>query len=355
MLKTIFKGIGIAVLIIVLFAVCFILFLTITEYRPKELEDLEIDGSGENSIAPGSSLSLLSFNIGYGALGKNQDFFMDGGNMVRPESKQIIEQNIAGIISTLKQNPADVYFIQEVDIKSKRSYYINEASEIAQSLQGASSFAYNFKCNYVPYPLPPIGKVESGLLTLTSLNTKEASRVSLPVPFKWPVSVANLKRCLLVNRVPLHNSEHELVLVNLHLEAYDDGAGKEAQTKALMDFLSVEYAKGNYVIAGGDFNQSFPNTNFERFPILNSEYWAPGILNAEMLPDGWQFASDQTTPSCRLLNQPFNGEYATTQLYVIDGYILSPNVQLNKVQTQDLHFEYSDHHPVSLHVTLSTN
>jgi len=45
------------------------------------------------------------------------------------------------------------------------------------------------------------------------------------------------------------------VLVNLHLEAYDSGEGKIAQTKLLVEFLEQEYAKGNYVIAGGDFNQ----------------------------------------------------------------------------------------------------
>lgn len=47
--------------------------------------------------------------------------------------------------------------------------------------------------------------------------------------------------------------------MNLHLEAYDDGEGKEAQTAMLLQILQEEYVKGNYVIAGGDFNQSFPD------------------------------------------------------------------------------------------------
>ena len=38
-----------------------------------------------------------------------------------------------------------------------------------------------------------------------------------------------------------------LVAVNLHLEAYDDGEGKAAQTAMLFDILEEEYAKGNYV------------------------------------------------------------------------------------------------------------
>ena len=43
------------------------------------------------------------------------------------------------------------------------------------------------------------------------------------------------------------------MVFNLHLEAYDNGEGKIAQSKKLADVLSQEYAKGNYVIAGGDF------------------------------------------------------------------------------------------------------
>ena len=86
----------------------------------------------------------------------------------------------------------------------------------------------------------------------------QAQRQSLPVPFKWPIRVANLKRCLLVERFTVADSGRELVLINLHLEAYDDGEGKAAQTKMLREFLQAEYEKGNYVIAGGDFNQTFP-------------------------------------------------------------------------------------------------
>ncbi|MBQ6946894.1 MAG: hypothetical protein IJN42_02510, partial [Clostridia bacterium] len=47
------------------------------------------------------------------------------------------------------------------------------------------------------------------------------------------------------------------VIVNLHLEAYDDGTAKVEQTKVLANFVREEYSKGNYVIAGGDFNSTF--------------------------------------------------------------------------------------------------
>jgi hypothetical protein len=113
--------------------------------------------------------------------------------------------------------------------------------------------------------------------------------------------------------------------------------------------LVKEYESGNYVIAGGDFNQTFPDADY---PVLDDAYWAPGTLDAAMLPEGWQFAADASVPTCRLLNGSYSGSYADTQLYVIDGYILSPNVQLDAVQTLDAGFTYADHHPVRLEATL---
>ena len=204
----------------------------------------------------------------------------------------------------------------------------------------------------MPFPWPPLGKVSSGLFTLSTAEISSAERVGLPIPFKWPISTANLKRCLLVTRIPLENSDHELVLVNLHLEAYDDGEGKAAQTKVLTEFLLKEYEAGNYVIAGGDFNQTFPG-GLDSFPIKDASLWTPGVLDASVLPgDGWQFAYDTETPTCRLLNQPYDPADEATQYYVIDGFILSPNVTLNTVETVDAGFEFADHNPVLLNVAL---
>jgi len=349
MAKKIFKRVGIVLIVIAAAFLVILIIGTILEFRPEAVETLEVTPSSGSirGLSPGDSLSVMSFNIGYAALGKNQDFFMDGGSMVRPAGKEEVKHNLNGIVNILNSNPADVYFIQEADIDSRRSYNINEVAAISTYTGKNSVFAYNYNSFFVPYPLPPLGKVESGLLTLTGLDVQEAMRVSLPVPFKWPVSMFNLKRCLLVERIPV--GEKDLVLVNLHLEAYDDGEGKEAQTKELMSILSREYESGNYVIAGGDFNQTFPGANY---PVLDPGYWAPGVLEESMLPEGWRFAVDPSTPTCRLLNEPFAGSYEGTQLYVIDGYILSPNVKLGSVETLDLGFEYSDHHPVKLEITL---
>ena len=347
------KVIGIIVAILVVFILALVAFLTVTEYNPPATQEIEIHGVARETLEPGQSVSVVTWNAGYGGLSRQADFFMDGGDGVRTVSHDGILANLAGIEDELAALDPDFIFLQEVDQDSERTYGINERARIATAFAPAyaSAYALNYDVAYVPYPLPPIGAVESGIMTLSRMQPSSAERVQLPCPFSWPVRLGNLKRCLLVERVPVQGGTAELVLVNLHLEAYDDGEGKAAQTAQLARLLQEERARGNYVIAGGDFNQTFPG-GLDKYPIKNADLWTPGTLDDSMLPDGWHFAYDTATPTCRLDNQPYDAESDATQHYVIDGFILSPNVELTGVQTQDDGFRFSDHNPVLLNIRL---
>ena len=105
---------------------------------------------------------------------------------------------------------------------------------------------------------------------------------------------------LLVERVPVEGTEKELVIINLHLEAYDDGEGKRAQTEQLMQIIVAEYRNGNYVIAGGDFNQTFEGA--DTFPVLDESTWQPGKLYNSELPAGFSYVFDASKPTCRVLD-----------------------------------------------------
>ena len=86
------------------------------------------------------------------------------------------------------------------------------------------------------------------------------------------------------------------MLFNLHLEAYDDGEGKCAQTKMLADLLAAEAEKGNYVIAGGDFNQIFSTADGSAFPVQDGN-WAANETDVTQFAGDWQFFS--WTKLCR--------------------------------------------------------
>jgi endonuclease/exonuclease/phosphatase family metal-dependent hydrolase len=335
---------------VLLLLAALLIFLTVTEYKPASVEPIAVSSMATKTLSD-ETLRILTLNVGYGGLDASSDFFMDGGKSVFPQTKELVQDNLEGIAKVLKKSDADIFFLQEVDLDAKRSFGINESQFFSSTLEYDSAFALNYSCAFVPYPLPPLGKLYSGLLTLSRFQLESASRISLPVPFSWPVSTANLKRCLLVSVLDLPETDAQCILVNLHLEAYDDGEGKSTQMKTLLEFIESEYEKGNYVIAGGDFNQIFPGTE-SIFPMVHTEVWEPGILEIDILPEGWQYAYDTSAPTCRLLNQPYDPESANTQHYVLDGYILSPNVELLSVETLDMKFTNTDHNPVALEVRL---
>lgn len=330
-------------------------FLTIAEYRPKDREGLQINGEGGGVLpAPLTSLKILSWNIGFASLDATMDFVMDGGARVRPPQDTNVKTNIENIRQLVSRSSWDAVLIQEVDVRSHRSYNLNQVEYLTGDYGGSWAFGYNFKAVFVPFPFPEfMGPVKSGILNMHRFTPREAVRINLPSPFVWPVRTAQLKRCLLAEWIPVAGSDKELVLVNLHLEAYSSESGRDAQMRILIDFLNAEYAKGNYCIAGGDFNQNFPDIDPVLFRVKNGDHFVPGALKADMLQDGWRFVTDTQTPSSRLLNKPYSGSYEDTELHVIDGFILSPNVRLESVKTLADGFKYSDHHPVSIEVVLT--
>ena len=348
--KKILKRVGVVILCIVLVVAAVLIFYTVREYRPKSIEFLNV-GNGTKTLSEGDSFSVLTYNTGYGALSKDEDFFMDGGSKVQPDSKEVVEKNLAGISDILKDQAADFYFIQEVDIDAKRSFHINERAYYEKALDMSSIYACNFKCDFVPYPIPPIGKVEAGLVTMTDYQVESAKRIKLAESFSWPIKTCNLKRCMLETRIPIEGTDKELVLINFHLEAYDSGEGKVAQMKQLSEKLQEEYAKGNYVIAGGDFNQTFEG--MDTYPLKDQENWTPGIVGADDIPDGFCLFATDNVPTCRLLNAPYSGNYEDSQVYVIDGFIVSDNLQVTMLQNVDTGFVYSDHQPVQMQVTMN--
>jgi len=328
--------------------------LTLAEYRPADRETLIGDHEVEKVLETGAPLTLVSLNCGYGALGDNAEFFMDGGASVQTASRERVERNLAGILEFLQGFGADILLLQEVDASSGRSFRIDQREILSKAIPEASqAFALNHSALFVPYPLPPIGHVEAGLLTLSRAPIREAERVSLPCPFSWPVRCVNLKRCLLVSRYPVKGTDRELVVINLHLEAFDNGEGKEAQTRALVSLMKAEAEKGNYVIAGGDFNQMFTHVDNSPFPHREGSRWTPGRITPEQFGDGFALYADNSSPSCRSLSRPIAGaDWDSFQFYLIDGFIVSRNVEVEQVETVNERFVFTDHNPVRLRCTL---
>ena len=349
-LSRILKVIGILLLIAVLLAAGLVAFLSITEYRPAEREAVSPTAPFTMSAAIewDKELTLMTWNVGYGALGSNADFFMDGGRSVYTAEPFRVSANLTGMVNAMREADPDFLLLQEADVSSWRSRGVDEPRYFLENLGDRQlTYAPNFMVEFLPYPIPPIGKVHSGVATLSKYRSASSERVQLPVPFGWPMRLANLKRCLLIDRIPIENSDKQLVLINLHLEAYDDGEGNAAQLEALLDVMEQEAANGNFVIAGGDFNRMFSTVDPALWPH-HEGLWECKTIDVGAF-GGWQCLMDPSVPTCRSLYKPIdNADRQDFQYYMLDGFIVSDNVRVNLVKTLDKGFTSSDHNPVLL-------
>lgn len=350
--KKFFKALFAIVLVLVVLVAALLVWLTIVEYRPQPTETVAVQplNGQTKKLSAGDSIKLVAWNIGYAALGDNADFFMDGGKMVYSADEERVRTNLNAIISEVKAQDPDILLLQEIDVNSDRSYHMNQPRYFENLGYSNSAFANNFKVEFAPFPIPPMGKIDSGIATYSKFATNSATRIQLPCPFSWPIRTFNLKRCLLITRIPVEGGK-ELVIVNLHLEAYDEGEGKAAQAQMLMDVFREETAKGNYVIAGGDFNQSFSSVTVN-YPVLPKQ-WQPGVMDVSPFKNECQFVMDNKVPTCRSLYAPRAGnDPFSLQYYIIDGFILSNNIKLESYEVRDLSFENSDHNPQIMKITL---
>ena len=334
-----------------------------TYYRIDDHQVLEVQNPQERVLTSGEPHSIMSYNIGFGAYGPEFDFFMDYGTMAdgtevtghrgKSISKEITLRNTNGAISEMEKLNTEFLFIQEVDTNSNRSYHINQAEMIRDSFADkASTFAVNFHSAYLFYPLTdPHGKVNSGILTLSDYAITDAERRSYPVT-QDIMKVTDLDRCFAVHRLPVDNGK-ELVLINSHMSAYDKGGViRHQQWKMITDILEEEYAKGNYVILGGDFNHILGDDVNDIFP---SQQLTPGwlaFISSSDIPEHFTIATAENyreVPTCRAAEIPW--EKGVNYTCIIDGFIVSDNISYvtHNIETD---FAWTDHQPVLMEFTL---
>jgi len=350
-------GIGLKIMgsflaLVVILIILAILLATFFKFNPPARQILKVSGHSTNDVIGNNHVSVLTWNLGYAGLGKEMDFFYDGGEKVRP-GREYYSVCMNGIENFLSQNDSvNFIFLQEVDQKAHRSYRDNQVEKLQALLPGHESvFAINYNVPFVPIPLNnPMGKVVAGMMSFSEYRARSSERVSFQGSFKWPKNLFMLNRCFIMQRYVLSTGK-VLVMINTHNSAFDDGSLRKAELELLRQTALSEYQKGNYVMVGGDWNLNPPGYELSR--IFSGDLSvSTDLYNASdhLMPQHWTWAFDNTLPSNRFVDEPY--QKGKTKTTIIDYFLLSPNIQLNNIKTIDLGFEYSDHNPVKMNVQL---
>lgn len=344
----------ILIALILVTAIVYVAYVFISYSRIEDNTAITPEGESQSdAVKVNKEYTALTYNVGFGAYTPDYSFFMDGGESSWAKSKESVIACIDGSAGVVKEHQADFALFQEVDTYSTRSYHVDECEQIkAQFPDYSSTFATNYHSAFLFYPFTqPHGSSNSGLLTLSESAITSATRRSLPVSTSVK-KILDLDRCYSVNHIPVENGR-ELVILNTHTSAYGtDGDLQTQQMQMMFDEMKAEYDKGNYVICGGDFNHDF--TGDSRFQLndatpedMDELAWCADFP-AELIPEGFARVIDYASglkPSCRNADIPYSAE---NFVVIVDGFIVSDNIEPTFVDVVDTGFSYSDHNPVEM-------
>ena len=361
----------------VLFGIAFTGYAAYLESYYKRIVDpyiCKIDDptSGDTTTQPkqvewNTTYTATTYNVGFGAYTPSYTFFMDKGAMNdgtqtqgtygKARSKQAVIDATNTSLETIRTSnngkTPDFLLFQEIDVQSDRSYQINQVEEAKKMFSSYNStFASNFHSGFLIYPLHDMhGAVQSGLLSMSAIDITNATRYSYPVSTKFPDKFFDLDRCFQVTRYRTPDN-HELVMINSHMSAYDaNGEYRAKQLKVLNNFLTEERAKGNYVIAGGDWNHALGGS-ISAYPSQQQIPSWVAELNDSDLAEGFRYVAPDNlsdTPTCRGDDIPY--QKGVTYTTTVDGFMVSDNIDAHATNI-DTEFASSDHNPVLLRFTL---
>ncbi len=338
---------------VLLAVISYLLYVVCSYYRVEDNLALTVSDGTADTVPLGNTLSLVTYNIGFGAYSDDYSFFMDGGEYARAFSKDAVLANTEGALGAVKSADPDFVLLQEVDRDGDRSHHVDQSAILAGGLAGYDSlFAQNYDSPYFAYPFhEPIGANLSGMMTFSRYDITSATRRSLPIEeslYKY----LDLDRAYTVSVLPCEDGK-ELVLYNVHLSAYtSDGTIADEQLSMLAADMQAQYEKGNYVIAAGDFNKDLLGDSSQYFERGGEgEFTWAKPLDTSLLPDGFTCHSGENLPTCRNADSAYRAD-GTDFVLSVDGVITSPNVRLLSCMTVDTGFAYSDHQPVRVEFVL---
>ncbi|MBO4422167.1 MAG: endonuclease/exonuclease/phosphatase family protein [Clostridia bacterium] len=356
-MKKALRTLGIVAAIIVLIAAAYVVYALVAYHRIGDCGIMP-EGAAQQSAIGDVEYTVVSYNIGFGAYESDYGFFMDGGDRAWAWSEERLDKNLNDIAGLLDLQDADIYLIQEVDIDSTRSYHVDERKYLTDKLTGKSyTFAQNYDSPFLCYPFwQPHGIARAGIMTFSRFEITSAERVELPVE-SGLTKYLDLDRCYSKNRIKAPEGR-ELVVYNFHLSAYtSDGTIATEQLRLLLSDMEEEYKKGNYCIAGGDFNKDVLGDSSVYFGKADREYtWAQPIPKETF--DGFHTSlvapidTGNPVPSCRNADSAYHeGQYVLT----VDGFLVTDNVYVKKAGVTNTVFAFSDHNPVKMTFSLSVS
>ncbi len=269
-----------------------------------------------------SILTIVTYNIGYLSGMTN--------NRAVHKPKELFTTNLQSVKENFRVYNPDIIAFQEIDYSAVRSYDIDQEEEIATLGYNYVAKGINWDKRYLPFPYwPPsmhFGKVISGQSVLSKFPVKEYQRIVLDrvqdIPFYRDAFY--LDRLLQIVTVDVGG--RDLVVMNVHLEAFDKTTRQKQMQKVIDVFIETSREKPTILL--GDFNSDPRYENAAIQQLLQNTT----IGNAAFSEESYEMTFDTEQPLERL-DYIF---YTKKDIKYIEGKVLTQFGQA------------SDHLPVAM-------
>ncbi len=265
------------ILIILLCAVIlwfFYRWINDPEYKISNIQDglvLNLNESAGGIDVKNNSLTVISYNLGFAA-GPIQRTLADDHPL------SFYSQNLDNFISLVKEKNADILMLQEVDLNSKRSGYVNQLEYIMNRLgwnYAAPVIDWDFyfplrKEHQIVKSTVVISKfpIISNKYTLTSCKPNFENKLLdiFYYPLLWKSTMQQVKVLVGNNTISFYN---------VHLCVWNRSARLE-QIKYLSKMIRNDDSSDGFIV-GGDFNfQAY----IRGTPVPTGDMVKPPVLRA---------------------------------------------------------------------------
>lgn len=322
---------------------------------------------------PADSLIVMTWNIRFGA--GRIDWFGDHcGDRVILTSDEIYGY-LNQIVAKISDNEVDILLLQEVDVESKRSAYIDQVQYILDNTHlNYGVFASMWQAQFIPSD--GFGRVNTGNAILSRWKLKNADRIQLALRGDQDAltQMFYLRRNILKTEVEL--PEQTIFTVNTHLTAF---ATDDTKKKHVDKYIETLQGLDKPFVSGGDLNSLPPGAGSLDFCIedrCGGEIFHEGdSTDVEFHKDGsyFQYTMDENewlqelydyfTPAIddSLMNNPDHfthspgigkDENGNTYLDRKLDYLFT-NIEKVSGSTLQEYKEISDHIPVIMEIDLS--
>ncbi len=213
--------------------------------------------------ATADTLTIMTWNIRFGA--GRLPWFGDacGERVILTENE--VKTNLRRIADEINEIQPDILFLQEVDVQSKRTAYIDEMQWLLDHTDlNYGAFASIWHAQFIPSD--GLGRMNLGTAILSRWPLKNMERIALPLRSDQDAltQMFYLRRCIVKARVEIPEAD-KIYAVGVHTAAFSTDDTKRKHIQRFFKELNELDDAGIWFVAGGDLNTLPPGSDSTDF------------------------------------------------------------------------------------------